>query len=84
MDGSERGATLTARVTPGLALGSFSAGPNLIYAFILAHYPEPPSLSRDEHLTPEGTGSKFPRIRPVADSGAARSDPRGVRAGERD
>jgi 2-polyprenyl-6-methoxyphenol hydroxylase-like FAD-dependent oxidoreductase len=50
MDGSERGATLTARITPGLALGSFSAGPNLIYAFILAHYPEPPSLSRDEHL----------------------------------
>jgi 2-polyprenyl-6-methoxyphenol hydroxylase-like FAD-dependent oxidoreductase len=50
MDGSERGATLTARITPGLALGSFSVGPNLIYAFILAHYPEPPSLSRTEHL----------------------------------
>ncbi|HXR25804.1 MAG TPA: FAD-dependent monooxygenase [Candidatus Binataceae bacterium] len=27
MDGSERGATLTARITPGLALGSFSVGP---------------------------------------------------------
>lgn len=50
MDGSARDATLTIRVTPGLALGSFSVGPNLIYAFILAHYPEPPSLSRDEHL----------------------------------
>ena len=50
MDGSERGATLTIRVAPGLALGSFSVGPNLIYAFILAHYPAPPSLTRIEHL----------------------------------
>ena len=50
MDGSERGTTLTARIAPGLALGSFDVGPNLIYAFILAHYPEPPSLSRTGHL----------------------------------
>lgn len=50
MDGSARAATLTIRVAPGLALGSFSVGPNLIYAFILAHYPEPPSQSRNEHL----------------------------------
>jgi 2-polyprenyl-6-methoxyphenol hydroxylase-like FAD-dependent oxidoreductase len=31
-------------------LGSFAVEPNLIYAFILVHYPEPPSLSPDEHL----------------------------------
>jgi 2-polyprenyl-6-methoxyphenol hydroxylase-like FAD-dependent oxidoreductase len=50
MDGSDGNSTLTIRIIPGLALGSFSVGPNLVYAFILAHYPEPPSLSRDGHL----------------------------------
>ena len=50
MDGSDGNSTLTIRIIPGLALGSFSVGPNLIYAFILAHYLEPPSLSRDGHL----------------------------------
>jgi 2-polyprenyl-6-methoxyphenol hydroxylase-like FAD-dependent oxidoreductase len=46
-DGSICGKT---SLRTGLALGSFSVGPNLIYTFILAHYPEPPSLSRDGHL----------------------------------
>jgi 2-polyprenyl-6-methoxyphenol hydroxylase-like FAD-dependent oxidoreductase len=50
MEGSDHSATLTIRISPGLALGSFDVAPNLTYAFILAHYPEPPSLSRHEHL----------------------------------
>ena len=38
------------RSGPGRALGSFQVGPNLVYAFLLAHHAGLPSLSRDEHL----------------------------------
>ncbi len=36
--------------SPGCTLGSFQVGPNLVYAFLLAHHAGLPSLSRDEHL----------------------------------
>jgi FAD-dependent urate hydroxylase len=36
--------------TAGCFLGSFPAGPDLVYAFLLAHYARVPVLSRDEHL----------------------------------
>jgi 2-polyprenyl-6-methoxyphenol hydroxylase-like FAD-dependent oxidoreductase len=38
------------RSSPGLLLGSFQMGPNLVYAFLLAHHAGLPSLSRDDHL----------------------------------
>jgi 2-polyprenyl-6-methoxyphenol hydroxylase-like FAD-dependent oxidoreductase len=38
------------RSGPGCLLGSFQVTPDLVYAFLLAHYPTPPSLSRSEHL----------------------------------
>jgi 2-polyprenyl-6-methoxyphenol hydroxylase-like FAD-dependent oxidoreductase len=44
------GTELIIRITPGLVLGSFNVAPDLLYAFILAHYPAPPSLSREQHL----------------------------------
>jgi 2-heptyl-3-hydroxy-4(1H)-quinolone synthase len=34
----------------GRLLGSFQVAPNLVYAFLLAHYPELPPLSRQAHL----------------------------------
>ncbi|MBV9204828.1 MAG: FAD-dependent monooxygenase [Actinobacteria bacterium] len=36
--------------TDGCFLGSFPAGPDLVYAFLLAHCTEAPALSRDERL----------------------------------
>lgn len=36
--------------TTGSFLGSFPAGPALMYAFLLAHYPEPPALPQGERL----------------------------------
>jgi 2-heptyl-3-hydroxy-4(1H)-quinolone synthase len=36
--------------TAGYTLGSFPVGPNLMYAFLLAHCAEIPALSRDERL----------------------------------
>lgn len=36
--------------TTGCFLGSFPVGPNLVYAFLLAHSREVPVLSRDERL----------------------------------
>ena len=38
------------RSTPGTLLGSFQVGPQLVYAFLLAHAQEIPSLSRAQHL----------------------------------
>jgi 2-polyprenyl-6-methoxyphenol hydroxylase-like FAD-dependent oxidoreductase len=38
------------RSGPGSLLGSFQVGANLLYVFLLAHAPEPPSLSREAHL----------------------------------
>jgi len=38
------------RFSPGRVLGSFQVGPNLVYAFLLAHHAGLPSLLRDEHL----------------------------------
>jgi 2-polyprenyl-6-methoxyphenol hydroxylase-like FAD-dependent oxidoreductase len=35
---------------PGTTLGSFQVGPQLLYAFLLFHAAEIPSLSRDQHL----------------------------------
>jgi 2-polyprenyl-6-methoxyphenol hydroxylase-like FAD-dependent oxidoreductase len=40
----------TIRSTPGALLGSFQVAPNTAYAFLLAHAPEIPELSRAEHL----------------------------------
>ena len=59
MDGSARDATLTIRVTPGLALGSFHVGPNLIYAFILAHCGAAVAFTRRTSGPPKGTGGRF-------------------------
>ena len=38
------------RSTPGTLLGSFQVGPQLVYAFLLAHAQAIPSLSRAQHL----------------------------------
>lgn len=38
------------RFSPGRVLGSFQVGPNLVYAFLLAHHAGLPSFLRDEHL----------------------------------
>src|SRR5579863_2378386 len=50
LDCSDCDKVLKARSEHGLLLGSFQVGPNLLYVFLLAHYPEPPSLSREGHL----------------------------------
>jgi 2-polyprenyl-6-methoxyphenol hydroxylase-like FAD-dependent oxidoreductase len=40
----------TIRSKPGTILGSFQVGPQLVYAFLLFHAAEIPSLSRAQHL----------------------------------
>ena len=40
----------TTRSMPATLLGSFSVGPQLVYAFLLVHAPEIPTLSRAQHL----------------------------------
>jgi len=40
----------TIRSEPGTILGSFQVGPQLVYAFLLVHAAEIPSLSRTQHL----------------------------------
>lgn len=50
MPGQEADRAFRIRSSPGCLLGSFQVTPNLVYAFLLAHYPAPPSLSRGEHL----------------------------------
>src|SRR6478736_6173398 len=40
----------TIRSMPGTLLGSFQVGPQLVYAFLLVHASEIPSLSRAQHL----------------------------------
>jgi 2-polyprenyl-6-methoxyphenol hydroxylase-like FAD-dependent oxidoreductase len=40
----------TIRSMPGTILGSFQVGPQLVYAFLLFHAAEIPSLSRAQHL----------------------------------
>jgi 2-polyprenyl-6-methoxyphenol hydroxylase-like FAD-dependent oxidoreductase len=40
----------TIRSKPGTLLGSFEVGPQLVYAFLLVHAAEIPSLSRDQRL----------------------------------
>jgi 2-polyprenyl-6-methoxyphenol hydroxylase-like FAD-dependent oxidoreductase len=40
----------TIRSTPGSLLGSFQVAPQLVYAFLLVHAAEIPSLSRAQHL----------------------------------
>lgn len=50
MDYPDRGSIFRIRSSPGCLLGSFPVGPDLVYAFLLAHHAAVPSLSRDEHL----------------------------------
>jgi 2-polyprenyl-6-methoxyphenol hydroxylase-like FAD-dependent oxidoreductase len=50
MDYPEGSTIFRIRSSPGCLLGSFQVGPDLVYAFLLAHYAAIPSLSRDEHL----------------------------------
>jgi len=50
LDCSDCDAIFKARSARGLLLGSFQVGPNQLYVFLLAHHPEPPSLSREDHL----------------------------------
>jgi 2-polyprenyl-6-methoxyphenol hydroxylase-like FAD-dependent oxidoreductase len=50
LDCSDCDKVLKARSAHGLVLGSFQVGPNPLYVFLLAHYAEPPSFSREGHL----------------------------------
>jgi 2-polyprenyl-6-methoxyphenol hydroxylase-like FAD-dependent oxidoreductase len=50
MDGADPDPVFRLSSTTGCFLGSFPAGPDLVYAFLLANYPQVPALSRDGHL----------------------------------
>jgi len=51
MESSDQDPVFRLSSATGYTLGSFPVGPELIYAFLLAHCAEVPVLSRDERLT---------------------------------
>jgi 2-polyprenyl-6-methoxyphenol hydroxylase-like FAD-dependent oxidoreductase len=50
MDGADPDPVFRLSSGPGCFLGSFPAGPDQVYAFLLAHYARIPVLSREGHL----------------------------------
>ena len=50
MECSDCATVFRIRSRPGCLLGGFQVGPNLVYAFLVAHHAELPSLSHDAHL----------------------------------
>lgn len=50
MDGADPDPVFRLSSTAGCFLGSFPAGPDLVYAFLLANYDQVPVLSREGHL----------------------------------
>lgn len=50
VDGADDDPVFRFSSTAGRLLGTFPVGPNLVYTFLLAHYPEIPVLPRAAHL----------------------------------